>query len=163
MGVWAFRHWTPFNELGREEASSPGYRHAIERQRTKQALPYGLDVWHGAKVLRILWAEDGVIEVASFIRGTWEDEVLTLQPRHQRRATRHSMSYEQTMADAIYRVVHRDDDSFSVEITRSGVLPQTAVGFATEAEANDWVAQDKRLWQAADPFRTPAGRRWRGV
>ena len=23
------------------------------------------------------------IEVASFIRGTWEDEVLTLQPRHQ--------------------------------------------------------------------------------
>jgi hypothetical protein len=83
MGVWAFRHWTPFNELGREEASSPGYRHAIERQRTKQGLPYGLDVWHGAKVLRILWAEDGVIEVASFIRGTWEDEVLTLQPRHQ--------------------------------------------------------------------------------
>jgi hypothetical protein len=72
------------------------------------------------------------------------------------------MSYEQTMADAIYRVIHREDDSFSVEITRSGVLPQTAVGFATEAEANDWVAQDKRLWQAADPFRTPAGRRWRG-
>src|SRR5690348_7207887 len=30
---WVFRFWTPFNELGREEASSPGYRHAIERQR----------------------------------------------------------------------------------------------------------------------------------
>jgi hypothetical protein len=73
------------------------------------------------------------------------------------------MSYEQTMADAIYRVIHREDDSFSVEITRSGVLPQTAVGFATEAEANDWVAQNRRLRQAADPFRTPAGRRWRGV
>jgi hypothetical protein len=83
MGVWAFRHWTPFNELGREEASSPGYRHAIERQRTKQGLPYGLDVWHGAKVLRILWSEDGAIEVASFVRGSWEDEVLTLQPRRQ--------------------------------------------------------------------------------
>ncbi|MGA9015873.1 MAG: hypothetical protein WB509_25550 [Acetobacteraceae bacterium] len=81
MGVWAFRHWTPFNELGREEASSPGYRHAIERQRTKQGLPYGLDVWHGAKVLRILWAEDGTIDVASFVRGPWEDEALMLQPR----------------------------------------------------------------------------------
>jgi hypothetical protein len=83
MGVWAFRHWTPFNELGREEASSPGYRHAVERQRTRQALPYGLDVWRGARVLRILWAEDGAIEVVSFVRGPWEDEVLTLQPRHE--------------------------------------------------------------------------------
>jgi hypothetical protein len=66
------------------------------------------------------------------------------------------------MADANYRVVHRDDDSFTVEITRSGVLPQTAAGFATEAEATDWIAQDKRLWEAADPFRTPASRKWRG-
>ncbi len=82
MGVWAFRHWTPFNELGRDEAASPGYRHAIERQRTRQPLPYGLDVWHGAKVLSILWAEDGGIEVASFVRGPWEDEVLALPPRH---------------------------------------------------------------------------------
>jgi hypothetical protein len=66
------------------------------------------------------------------------------------------------MADANYRVVHRDDDSFAVEITRSGVLPQTAAGFATEAAATDWIAQDKRLWEAADPFRTPAGRKRRG-
>lgn len=78
IGVWAFRHWTPFNELGGDEASSPGYRHAIERQRTRQALPYGLDVWLGARVLRILWAEDGAIEVASFARGPWEDEALIL-------------------------------------------------------------------------------------
>jgi hypothetical protein len=66
------------------------------------------------------------------------------------------------MADAIYRVIHREDDSFSVEITRPGVLTQTAVGFATEAEAKNWIAQDKRLWEAADPFRTQAGRKWRG-
>src|ERR1700722_202496 len=67
MGVWAFRHWTPFNELRTDEASSPGYRHAVDRQRTRPALPYGLDIFHGAaleKVLRILWAEDGTIEVA---------------------------------------------------------------------------------------------------
>ena len=66
------------------------------------------------------------------------------------------------MADANYRVVQREDDSFTVEITRSGMLPQTAAGFATEAEAIDWVAQDKRLWEAADPFRTPASRKRRG-
>ena len=82
MGVWAFRHWTPFNELRADEASSPGYRHAVEQQRTRPALPYGLDIFHGAaleKVLRILWAEDGTIEVADFIRGPWEEEAFRLQ------------------------------------------------------------------------------------
>jgi hypothetical protein len=82
IGVWAFRHWTPFNELGGDEASSPGYRHAVERQRARRALPYGLDVWHGAelaKVMRILWAQDGTIEVANFVRGPWEEEVLVLR------------------------------------------------------------------------------------
>jgi hypothetical protein len=82
IGVWAFRHWTPFNELGGDEAASPGYRHAVERQRAWRALPYGLDVWHGAqlaKVMRILWAEDGAIEVANFVRGPWEEEVFVLR------------------------------------------------------------------------------------
>lgn len=65
------------------------------------------------------------------------------------------------MTDAIYRIVHRQDDSFAVEIARPGALAQTAAGFATEAEANKWVAQDKRLWDAADPHRVPADRRWR--
>jgi hypothetical protein len=63
------------------------------------------------------------------------------------------------MADANYRVIHRDDDSFAVEVTRIGALPQMAVSFATEAEADAWIAQDKRLCEAADPFRTPARRR----
>jgi hypothetical protein len=62
----------------------------------------------------------------------------------------------------MYRVIHGNDGSFSVEIVRSGALPQTAVGFATEADANAWIVQDKKLSQAADPFRTPANRRWRG-
>jgi len=78
MGVWTFRLWTPFNELGREEASSPGYRHAIERQRTRKALPYGLDIWYGAEVLRILWSDDGAIDVVNFVRGQWEDEARLL-------------------------------------------------------------------------------------
>ena len=75
---WKFRHWTPFNELTAGEASSPGYRHAIQRQRARPDLPYGLDVWHGAKVLHILWADDGSFDVASFVRGAWEDAALAL-------------------------------------------------------------------------------------
>jgi hypothetical protein len=79
MEPWSFDHWTPFNELSPGEASSPGYRHALERQRTRPDLSYGLDVWHGAKVmLSILWADDGAFEVVSFIRGPWEDEALAL-------------------------------------------------------------------------------------
>jgi hypothetical protein len=66
------------------------------------------------------------------------------------------------MTHANYRVIHRDDHSFSVEITRSGVQPQTAVGFAPEADANAWIVQDKKLSQAVDPFRTPASRKCLG-
>lgn len=66
------------------------------------------------------------------------------------------------MADRNYRVIQRDDDSFAVEVTRTGALPQIAAGFATEAEADAWIAQDKRLWEAADPFRAPAYHRRRG-
>jgi hypothetical protein len=65
------------------------------------------------------------------------------------------------MTDAIYRIVHRQDDSFAVEIARPGALAQTAAGFATEAEASSWIAQDKRLWDSADPSLPPAGRKWR--
>jgi hypothetical protein len=79
IGPWTLTHWTPFNELASEEASSPGYRHALERQQVAPGLPYGIEVWHhGAKVLSILWAEDGASEVVSFIRGPWEDEALAL-------------------------------------------------------------------------------------
>jgi hypothetical protein len=60
------------------EASSPGYRHAIERQHAKPDLPYGLDVYHGGQVLSILWSDGGIMEVATFIRGPWEEEALAL-------------------------------------------------------------------------------------
>jgi hypothetical protein len=77
-GPWVFRHWTPFNELTAGEASSPGYRRAIERQRSQSEMPYGLDVWHGERVLRVLWADDGEFAVPIFIRGEWEAEALAL-------------------------------------------------------------------------------------
>jgi hypothetical protein len=70
--------------------------------------------------------------------------------------------YDEMMADTSYRIVHREDDSYAVEIVRSGALPQTAAGFATEAAAQGWIDQDQRLRSAADPFgSTAAGRRWR--
>ena len=78
VGPWIFNHWTPFSELSPREASSPAYRHALERQRTRPDLPYGLDVWHSAKVLGVLWADDGAFEVVTFVRGPWEDEALKL-------------------------------------------------------------------------------------
>jgi hypothetical protein len=40
---WVIHHWTPFNELHAGEASSPGYRHAVERQHAMPDLPYGLE------------------------------------------------------------------------------------------------------------------------
>ena len=56
-------------------------------------------------------------------------------------------------------MIRRADDSFAVEVTRPGALPQLAINFATKAEAEAWISQDKRLWRAADPFRTLAYRR----
>jgi hypothetical protein len=78
LAEWTVRHWTPFNELTYGEAASPGYRHAIERQRAQSNLPYGLEVWHEMRVLRILWADDGAFDVAEFVRGAWEDAALAL-------------------------------------------------------------------------------------
>jgi hypothetical protein len=78
-GAWEFEHWTPFNDLQPGEASSPGYRRALERQHTEPDLPYGLDVrFAGTKVLSILWADDGSFDIAAFTRGPWEQEALAL-------------------------------------------------------------------------------------
>jgi len=80
-GPWAVEHWTPFNELSPDEASSPGYRHALERQHTGPDLPYGLAVRRdGARVLVLLWSDGGGSEVVAFVRGPWEDEALVLAP-----------------------------------------------------------------------------------
>ncbi len=75
---WILNHWTPFNALAVGEASSPGYRHALERQHTRPDLPYGLDVWRGSKLLGILWSDTGVFQVVTFSRGSWEEDALRL-------------------------------------------------------------------------------------
>jgi len=79
IGPLSITHWTPFNDLAGGEASSPGYRHALERQQAAPSLPYGMEVSHdGSKVLSILWADDGTWKVTSFHRGPWEDDALSL-------------------------------------------------------------------------------------
>lgn len=78
MGTWVFRHWTPFNALSDGDASSPSYRHAVERQHTRPDLPYGLEVSRPRLLLRILWSDTGMTDVQVFIRGAWEDDALAL-------------------------------------------------------------------------------------
>ncbi|CAH2603035.1 conserved protein of unknown function [Rhodovastum atsumiense] len=78
-GEWVFEHWTPFKDLSPEEASSPGYRHALQEQHTVPDLPYGFKVWHaGTKVLCVLWADSGAFQVIDFRRGDWEALALAL-------------------------------------------------------------------------------------
>ena len=73
---WSFRHWTPFNALGREEASSPGYRHALERQRFRPDMPYGFDVrFESRRVMCLLWSTQGAEELVMFEPGQWEFEI----------------------------------------------------------------------------------------
>ena len=79
VGPWSLAHWTPFNELGAGEASSPGYRHALERQQVEPGLPYGIEVSRdGVKMLVVSWADDGTSKIVAFVRGTWEDDALAL-------------------------------------------------------------------------------------
>ena len=80
-GPWTVEHWTPFASLSPDEASSPGYRHALERQRTAPDLPSGLARWReGARVPGVLGSGDGASEVVAFARGPGEDEALALAP-----------------------------------------------------------------------------------
>lgn len=75
---WILRHWTPFNDLDSHEAASPGYRHAVARQHTRPDLPYGLEIWEQGLLLRIQWADGDAIDVTTFVRGNWENELLKL-------------------------------------------------------------------------------------
>lgn len=85
---WSFSHWTPFKTLAAGEASSPGYRHAIEQQRAGPTLEYGLDIrLHGKHVLGLLWSDHGSFDVNVFERGDWEAQVLELTaPRSEGRS-----------------------------------------------------------------------------
>jgi hypothetical protein len=44
-----------------------------------RTLPYGLDIWHGKKVLSIDWDDAEAVEIRSFAPGKWEDTLLAAQ------------------------------------------------------------------------------------
>ena len=79
-GRFAFALRSPFTAWG-IKASPPGsYSAAQAKRRADPVLPWGLDVWHGRKVLSLQWDDTGRAEVISFNRGPWEDEALALGP-----------------------------------------------------------------------------------
>ena len=79
-GRFAFALRSPFTAWG-IKASPPGsYSAALAKQRANPVLPWGLDVWHGRKVLSLQWDDAGRVEVTSFNRGPWEAEALALGP-----------------------------------------------------------------------------------
>ena len=51
-----------------------------------------------------------------------------------------------------------DGAGFDVHIVTTNGTRQTILGFATESEAQLWIAQDQRLTRAADPFKVAPGR-----
>ena len=57
------------------------------------------------------------------------------------------------MIEARYRIIPTRL-GFKVEIERPGEIVQFADGFHSEAEANSWIKEDKRL-SALDDLQTP--------
>jgi hypothetical protein len=83
MAVWKVGNFTfalhsPFNPWRVETPPAAAYSQALARQRSKTAPAWGLDVWHGGKVLSLRWDDPGGIEVVSFFRGPWEEAALAL-------------------------------------------------------------------------------------
>jgi hypothetical protein len=59
-------------------------------------------------------------------------------------------------AEATYRVLLQTDKTYAVEVTIPETLPTTIKSFATEADAEAWIANHKRQVVENAP------RRWRG-
>ena len=70
-------HRTPFQKIFKP-TDRMKYMAAV-LGRSPRTLPYGLDIWHGRKVLSIDWDEAEGVEIRSFTRGKWEDTVLAVR------------------------------------------------------------------------------------
>ena len=63
------------------------------------------------------------------------------------------------MSDTTYQLIRQTDGSFQVKLSKPGDLPRVAAGFATLADANAWVARDRRLSRIPEPWIPSAHRR----
>ncbi len=77
-GGFGFALRSPFTPW--PDAPLFSYNEALAKQRASPVLSWGLDVRHRRKVLSLQWDDAGRVEVISFTRGPWEDEVLALGP-----------------------------------------------------------------------------------
>ena len=85
---------TPFQKFHMEPPKIPDrfkgnldrYAVAVRMSQSKRHLGFGLDVWGKVgKVLNVHWNEYGQIEIVSFKRGDWEDEILGAAQSRTRR------------------------------------------------------------------------------
>jgi hypothetical protein len=53
------------------------------------------------------------------------------------------------MVEVTYRVMP-NGLGFKVEVNRPGEMIQTAIGFRSEADAQSWIAEDKRIAEIND-------------
>jgi hypothetical protein len=59
---------------------------------------------------------------------------------------------------SIYTILPVSDGiGFNIGIAGSNGARQTILGFKSEAEAEAWISQDKRLNEAANPFQSGDG------
>ena len=85
---------TPFQKFHMEPPKIPDrfkgnldrYAVAVRMSQSKRHLGFGLDVWGKVgKVLNVHWNEYGQIEIVSFKRGDWEEEILGAAQSRTRR------------------------------------------------------------------------------
>ena len=77
-GLFAFALRSPFTPG--PDAAPLSHDAAQAKRRASPSMPWGLDVWHGPKVLSLQWDDAGRAAVISFHRGPWEGEALALGP-----------------------------------------------------------------------------------
>ncbi|MER9875246.1 hypothetical protein [Mesorhizobium sp. M0195] len=66
---------TPFQKIHAPDDASK-YQCAVLGIRAEN-LPYGLDIHVKKKVMNIEWDDQGEIDIRSFRRGAWEEELLS--------------------------------------------------------------------------------------
>jgi hypothetical protein len=57
------------------------------------------------------------------------------------------------MAQTDYQVFIQRDGEYGIALSQLGAMVRTATGFSTEANARAWVAHDRQIEGADNPFR----------
>jgi hypothetical protein len=64
-----------------------------------------------------------------------------------------AMKSKHPHSDATYRIVQNQDMTYGVEVTIPGTQPTTVSSFASEAEADRWIASHKEGVAVGDSLR----------